>query len=311
MKRIFSLFFAFTFVVLSMSAGEALVNVSVACVRSKPAHSAELVSQQLMGFPVKILSDNGSWSEVETMDGYHGYIINNSLKKKSAAEMAAWRKSPRVVYTDTREGKIMGSVEEALTMCDIVPGVILELTGEGHPDEVTPDNKIVYVGVKLPDGRKGWVFGSDVTTIEKWRDQEYDPYKILEYGQDNIGTPYLWGGLSAKAMDCSGLSWTSYFLNGRILQRDSSKQGIMTSDKIYDWRKLKPGDLLFFGNKSTGKITHVAIYMGDGQYVESSGCVRYNSMDPKSPLHRSSNFLYGLSFANYDFSKAMNKSGLF
>ena len=57
----------------------ALVNISTAYVRSRPSHSGELVTQQLMGFPVKILDSEGEWNKVETIDGYEGYIIDNTL----------------------------------------------------------------------------------------------------------------------------------------------------------------------------------------------------------------------------------------
>ncbi|MDE6199041.1 MAG: SH3 domain-containing protein [Muribaculaceae bacterium] len=52
----------------------ALVDISTAYVRSRPSHSGELVTQQFMGFPVKILAVEGEWYRVETIDGYKGYI---------------------------------------------------------------------------------------------------------------------------------------------------------------------------------------------------------------------------------------------
>jgi cell wall-associated NlpC family hydrolase len=39
-----------------------------------------------------------------------------------------------------------------------------------------------------------------------------------------MGAPYLWGGTSAKGMDCSGFTKTIYLMNGLILPRDASQQ---------------------------------------------------------------------------------------
>lgn len=264
----------------------ALVNVSTAYVRSKPSHSAELVTQQLMGFPVKILSSKGEWSEIETIDGYRGYIINNTLQAFSAKQYAEWKQSQRGIVTTNREQIIVD--DEANMVSDNVPGAILVY-------EIS-DSLANIAKVTLPDGRFGYLPGEMITDINEWANQPYDAARIIEYGCDNLGVPYLWGGMSTKGMDCSGLTWTAYWLNGRLLQRDSSKQALM-GDKIADWRKLQPGDLAFFGNPATGRVTHVALVRDEkgGIVHASQGRVRYNSLDPSAPDHITAAFLHGIS----------------
>ena len=98
-----------------------------------------------------------------------------------------------------------------------------------------------------------------------------------------LGLPYLWGGSSAKAVDCSGFVQSVYFMNGMILSRDASLQADhgLKVDISKGYSQLKKGDLLFFGSKeySNSNVTHVAIYKGDSEYIHSSGRVMINSLD--------------------------------
>ncbi len=106
-----------------------------------------------------------------------------------------------------------------------------------------------------------------------------------------MGSGYLWGGTSTKITDCSGLAKVSYFSNGIILQRDASQQAL-TGQKISptNWKEAQLGDLLFFGSKS-GKVTHVGIYLKDGQYIHCSGRVKINSVDPDAKDYLTTPFL--------------------
>ena len=97
-----------------------------------------------------------------------------------------------------------------------------------------------------------------------------------------MGSGYLWGGTSTKVTDCSGLVKVCYLANGIIVQRDASQQAL-TGQKIAHWHDARLGDLLFFGNSKTGRVTHVGIYLRDGRYIHCSGQVKVNSLDPASP----------------------------
>ncbi len=80
-----------------------------------------------------------------------------------------------------------------------------------------------------------------------------------------------------------------------MLMRDASQQARTgTRIEAADWRSCKPGDLLFFGNPDTGKVTHVAIYDHDGNYVHSSGRVKRNSVDPQSAAYLTTPFLHAV-----------------
>lgn len=268
------------------------VRISVACFRYGPDHAAELATQSIMGMPIRLLEyidGEGFWL-AQTPDGYISYVVGNSLVKKTAEEMERWKSAPRVVVTNPYQTRIYISPEAnglREVVSDVVNGCILELKNT-EPIEGR-------YNVLLPDGREGWIDTADVTDIETWANQPFDADLILDQAYSMEGTPYLWGGTSIKTLDCSGLAKVSYLANGIILMRDASQQATTgTRIEPEDWHDCQAGDLLFFGNKRTGRVTHVAIYDGNGNYVHSSGRVKRNSIDPESPSYLTTPFLHAV-----------------
>lgn len=264
--------------------------ISVACMRSKPAHSAELSSQAILGMPLRQLNREGEWYEVETPDGYRGWVTSRSLTPKTDEEMHIWRDNDsRLVVTSQYQIRAYTTPETfspRATVTDLVNGCIVTASGN------KTDSRTEII---LPDGRRGWVDIKDVTPINLWAAQEFDAEKILDMAYSMMGQPYLWGGTSTKSLDCSGLSKVCYLSNGIILMRDASQQAKTgTRIEAEDWRVCQAGDLLFFGNKETGKVTHVAIYDSNGYYVHSSGRVKRNSVDSNSPDYLTTPFLHAV-----------------
>ncbi|MGQ9620944.1 MAG: C40 family peptidase [Bacteroidales bacterium] len=250
-----------------------LVCVSVCNIRSKPFHSAELVSQALMGTPVKILKINKGWYFLQTPDRYLGWVEDDAVNLLTESEFRNWKSSPRIIFTG-KTGDIYSDEQEEMVVSDIVAGCILIKKGENTQ----------FILVTLPDGRQGKVCRKNCTDFTEWASRTRpEPEKLCKTATGLTGIPYLWGGTSTKGMDCSGFVKTVYFLNGLIIARDVSLQirhGIFTGSPL-PIDSLKKGDLLYFGSAKNGTIypTHVGMYIGNKEYIHSSGMVRINSFD--------------------------------
>jgi len=76
-----------------------------------------------------------------------------------------------------------------------------------------------------------------------------------------------------------------YYAQGVILARDASQQARYgESIDFNNINNLQPGDLLFFGS-SAQRISHVGIYLGEGNFIHSSGRVHISSIDPSDPKY--------------------------
>ncbi len=91
---------------------------------------------------------------------------------------------------------------------------------------------------------------------------------ILSYASQFVGNPYVWGGTSlTNGADCSGFVLSVFANYGYSLPHSSASQSRRgTSISVSD---IQPGDLLFYGSSSSS-ISHVAIYIGNGQIVHAS-----------------------------------------
>jgi probable lipoprotein NlpC len=94
-------------------------------------------------------------------------------------------------------------------------------------------------------------------------------YKVINTAGKYENTPYRYGGIDSSGLDCSGFIYLTF--------KDALDVSLpRTSDGLYSWaekiprEKAQPGDLLFFKTDSSGKISHVGLYLGEGQFIHSA-----------------------------------------
>ncbi len=259
-----------------------VVRLSVCNMRTVPKHSAELASQAILGTPVDILKEKHGWFYIQTPDGYLGWVDNASITTMDEVKKHEWINSVKIIYTDIF-GFVYGTPDtKSRHISDIVEGGILKLIGESL-------DKRFWI-VAYPDSRVGYISKNEAEKFDSFikNTAKYNSQDILNTARALMGIPYLWGGTSAKMLDCSGFTKTVFFMNGVILPRDASQQ-VNIGEKINideNFSELKPGDLLFFGkNRKDGseRITHVAIYMGKGKIIHETGEVKIQSLKRSDP----------------------------
>ncbi|MFA5816959.1 MAG: C40 family peptidase [Bacteroidales bacterium] len=256
-----------------------LVTLSVANLRYTQAHSAEMATQALMGTPVKVLQEENGWFLVQTPDQYIAWTESAGIVQLTQSEMERWKSSERLIYLADNGLIVNAPDKSALPVSDVVMGGILVIENNGK-------GRGSYVPVELPDGRKGFISSADCRNFKEWSEQVLpDSTALVNSAFNLLGRPYLWGGTSIKAFDCSGFTKSIYLTGGRILSRDASqqvKQGSEVPRKAI-WKELKSGDLLFFGRKASEelpeKVAHVGMYIGGSEFIHCSGLVRVNSLD--------------------------------
>jgi len=105
--------------------------------------------------------------------------------------------------------------------------------------------------------------------------------RVLDSGEEFIGTPYVWGGSTPRGFDCSGFVQYVFREHGVELPRTSRQMAHAGVHVPVHISSLAPGDLMLFsGSKSN--ISHVAIYAGNGRILHSSASghgVGYDRLD--------------------------------
>lgn len=253
----------------------AIVTLSVANIRSGPDHATELVSQALMGTPVKVLEAGEGWYHIQTPDQYLGWVDESGISLKTEAEVALWKQSKRFIFNQFAGYAVDAPKRKASVVSDLVLGDLFE--------SVSMTKR--YLQIKFPDGRTAFIKKADCLDYEDWIAQKPDLDAILAIAKRLLGSAYLWGGTSCKGVDCSGMVKTAWFTQAVILARDASQQARYGQQIDFNvLGNLQKGDLLFFG-RSAQRITHVGMYMGNGKYIHASGMVRINSIDLNDPLY--------------------------
>jgi cell wall-associated NlpC family hydrolase len=256
--------------------------LSVATGREQPDHKAEMGTQVLMGNAVRFLKSTSHRVYAAAPNGYLAWFEKETLTPVTAEQRNAWENG-RLLIVTAFDAQIREQPRaEAQPVSDVVTGDLVKFLQEDGD----------WFKVQLSDDRTGFLPKTAAQNFADWKaSRSATAENIEKTARTFLGRPYLWGGNSPKGMDCSGFAGFVYYLNGIQLKRNASEQAtqgelISTENDLKDLRK---GDLLFFGpgrrHENQKWVTHVAIYLGDKTYIQSSERVRISSLDSASPIY--------------------------
>ena len=245
-------------------ARQAVVLNTVENMYSAPSPDKDVVSQALLGQLVSLLETRDAFARIETPDHYTGWVAAGGLFEYLDAKAPRYAARGPVAEVTSLMANLYrdADVTTARPKSQAPLGARLEVV---KPPE---DPQKRWVTVRLPSGETAFVQSGDVRLVDadapRARGSEAD---LVATARRFTGVPYLWGGMSVQGVDCSGLTSRVYAVNGVDLRRDADMQFDDPRAQPVERGALRPGDLLFFGQK---KITHVGMYVGEGRFINAT-----------------------------------------
>jgi gamma-D-glutamyl-L-lysine dipeptidyl-peptidase len=234
----------------------AVVIVPVANMYSKASEESDVVSQAIYGSNVAVLEETSGWARVRTPDQYSGWMPAPALRKVKGDSAHG-----RVVQVESLFANLYREtdVTQHQPVLTVPFESRLEVVAEGTGDDAG------WLKVRLLDGREAWIQSSDVVADPKPLTIE----QSIVLAKRFLGLPYLWGGRSSYGYDCSGFTQMLVRSRGINMPRDADLQAAWEGMEVVDRKALRAGDLLFFG-AGPDKITHTAMYIGEGEIIHAT-----------------------------------------
>ncbi len=278
--------------------GYGKINSYCVNLRSGPSTSYEVVAQAYEGAKAYIIGMNDGWYKV-IYDGAYAYVRSDLLdltqypyeNRESSNEPKYFIKGEPI--SDAQEPEENEKAEEAPDAGETQPA-------EPQPEEPKPtlsgtatvDASALYLREQPTTSSRalGMAYRDETVALldqtGEWYHVSYDGTKgymfgeyliingpssagqeLVECAKQYLGVPYVWGGASPSGFDCSGFVQYVARSCGYSIGRTVTQQWEYGTQVTRD--TLQPGDLIFFSNTYESGLSHIGIYVGDGQFIHS------------------------------------------
>ena len=145
-----------------------------------------------------------------------------------------------------------------------------------------------FASIMTNDGRTLLSMGSEVEYAAVASRRSHNLRESIALtAKEFLNVPYLWGGKSFFAVDCSGFVQLVFKIHNIKLPRDTYQQAEV-GEVLSFVEESQPGDLAFFEN-SEGKIIHVGIMLENQKIIHASGKVRIDTLDSSGIFNKEMN----------------------
>ena len=246
--------------------------------------------QVLYGMLVAVTEEVDEYFAVKTFYGYSGYLPKEDMLLVGEDEAREWEASNLYVVSGICVDVMSLPKVQGICYASLFRGSVVKV-------EEWDFEETGWAKVSLADGTLGYMRNqylwekkfsqagvfTGMPVQREIPDEAQFRRDVTETAKLYLGVQYRWGGRCPAGIDCSGLTSQSYLLNGILTWRDAK---IVEGFPVHEIARenAKPGDLLYFPG-------HIAMYLGNGDYIHStgkvgSGGVVFNSLNPESPVYR-------------------------
>ena len=246
-------------------------------IRSAANTSSDIITTVDTGLTLTVSSVQDGWFKLENSDGSDAYVTTEFVKI-TQADGTVNSAGVNIRTAPDTNAEVVSQADE---------GDELSVTADvGEWYEVKYDNSFAYVHKDFISGDMlKYLPAKKVSVTITPADDNNTKSKgeeVVDYAKKFLGLTYVYGGTNLNSgVDCSGFMYSVYKNFGITLNRVSRDQ--INNGTRVDKSDLQAGDLVFFNTGGNSRISHVGMYMGNGQYIHatnnSKNCVQISILN--------------------------------
>lgn len=224
---------------LSIHRVVATVTADTLNVRDYPdKNNSKILGKFSKGEEISIHYKVGDWYKI-SQEGFEGFVHKDYVKSEYLEYL------PTKKITEVKRATLTREKAQNQTVTLTSPSTTKPATNSGSSSSSSSSNTSANTSSNISKGQQ-----------------------IVNDAKQFLGNPYVYGGNSlTNGVDCSGFTQQIMARHGISVSRSSSAQYANNGYSVSS-SELQPGDLTFYGYN--GKVSHVAIYMGNGKIIHAN-----------------------------------------